>query len=211
MAGLGDAVHRAAQQPHHCVLSRTVDAAKPQNRHRQVLPRPQRPPINLCVDARASAAGERRTCLRGLVDPRAAAIAVDPEARQIDHGLEPRRPCDLVFERREHGIAALRRRGRYEQGIGLRNCGGELARRRCPVEHQHVSRPVPEALLRERRRALRAARGSDDAVEALAEFADVMPRAVAQPETNERSHQAAAAASAAVHSSATSGSLSRSR
>ena len=47
--------------------------------------------------------------------------------------------------------------------------------------------------------------------EALAEFADVMPGAVTQPETNKRSHQAAVAASAAVHSSATSGSLSRAR
>src|SRR5262249_57140024 len=97
-------------------------------------------------------------------------------------------------------MAALRWRSRYEQGIGLRNCGSELARGRCPVEHQHVSQPSPEALLCERGRALRAARGSDDAVEALAEFADVMPGAVTQPETTNHSHQAAVASSAAVHS-----------
>ena len=211
VAGLGDAVHRAAPQPHHCVLSRTVDAAKPQNGDRQAPPRPECPPLKLRVDARASAASQRRTCFRGLVDPRAAAIAVDPEARQIHRGLKLRRPSDLVFQRREHGIAALRRRSRYEQGIGLRNCGSELARGRCTVERQHVSRQATEALLCERSRALRAARGSDDAVEALAEFADVIPGAVTQPETNKHSHQAAVAASAAVHSSATSGSRSRAR
>jgi hypothetical protein len=93
----------------------------------------------------------------------------------------------------------------------LRNCASELARQRRPIEHQHLGRPTAEALSPERGRALRAARRSDDAIEALAEFADVMPGAVAQPETNERSHQAAVAASAAVHSSATSGSLSRAR
>src|SRR5262249_33337277 len=125
---------------------------------------------------------------------------------QIDRGLEPRRPCDLVFEYREHGIATVRRRGRYEQHIGLRNRASELARRRRPIEHQHLGWPIAEALSPERSRALRAARGSDDAIEALAEFADVMPGAVAQPETNEGRHQGAVAASAAAHAPAPGGS-----
>src|SRR5262249_61523158 len=80
-----------------------------------------------------------------------------------------------------------------------------------PMEDEHLGERTAEALAPERGRALRAARGSDDAIEALAEFADVMPGAVAQPETNERRHQAAVAASAAAHSSATSGSLSCAR
>src|SRR5262249_13714020 len=145
------------------------------------------------------------------IDPLTAAVAIDAEARQINHGAQPRRPCDLVFEHREHGITAFRRRGRYEQRIGLRNCGSELARWRRPIEHQHLRWPTARAAAPPRSRALGVARGSDDAVEALAEFADVMPGAVAEPKTNERRHQAAVAASAAVHSSATSGSLSCAR
>src|SRR5262249_51907293 len=128
-------------------------------------------------------------------------------ARQIDRGLEPRRPCDLVFEYREHGIATVRRRGRYEQRIGLRNRASELARQRRPIEHQHLGWPVAEALSPERSRALPAAGGSDDAIEALAEFADVMPGAVAQPEKSGGRHRPAVAGGAAAHSPATGGSL----
>src|SRR5262249_61099257 len=119
---------RAGRAPPFCFLPGPAGPPNPQTRRRAAPPPPARPPFKLRVDARASAAGQRRICLRALVDPGSAAVAVDPEARQIDRGLEPRRLRDLVFERCEHGGAAPPRCGRYERRLGLPNFGGEHAR-----------------------------------------------------------------------------------
>ena len=41
VAGLGDALRGAAQEPHHAVLARPIDAAEPQDRDRRAAPRAQ--------------------------------------------------------------------------------------------------------------------------------------------------------------------------
>src|SRR4249920_4109203 len=61
MAWLGDAMHRAAQKPDHSVLSRAIDAAEPQDRHRHLPPCSQRLPGELRIDAGVTAAGDRKS------------------------------------------------------------------------------------------------------------------------------------------------------
>src|SRR5258706_3933782 len=106
VSGFGDAVHVAAQQARHSIASRTIDAAEAENRDREFLSGPERLPTEFGINARATAPGERGNGGHGLVDPGAAAVAVDAEAREIDHGLEPWGLGNLAFEHREHRIAA---------------------------------------------------------------------------------------------------------
>src|SRR6266536_2381155 len=70
VAGLGDTMHGTAQEAHHSVASRTIDAAEPQDRDWQVASRPERLPIEFGLDAGATAARERQNGRRSLVDPR---------------------------------------------------------------------------------------------------------------------------------------------
>src|SRR5207253_2678785 len=205
VTGLVDAVHVAAQQTHHCVSPRTIDAAEPQDRNRQVSPRAECLPLELRIDPRSTPARKRGKRAHRLVDPCAATIPVDSERGQIDEGLKPRRQRDLISKRGEHGIAAFSGCRRYEQRIGIGDRDLELARCQRAPEKQHFGGPARETFLPEHGRLFRAARRSNDALETRAEFAQIMSGTVAKPDANERGHQAAAC-SAAVHSSATNGS-----
>src|SRR6185503_14666094 len=121
-------------------------------------------------------------------------------------GTQARRRGNLVCKRRQQGVTAVHWRRRNEQRIRLRDGGGELPR--SGIEQQHLDRSAAERFAAECSGALCATGCGNNAVETGAEFGDIGPGAVAQSDTDERGHQAAAVWSAAVHSSSTRGSLS---
>src|SRR5215475_2734915 len=74
MPGLGDAVHRAAQEPGHAVLPGTVDSAEPKDRDRDAAARAEVLPSQLRIDAGTATASESRHDLGSFVDPGTAAV-----------------------------------------------------------------------------------------------------------------------------------------
>ena len=100
------------------VAARPIDAGKPQD----VGFRPPRPsglrPAGLVLEPRQPSrrAGQRRA---GLVDPRAAMIAVNPDGRIIDDAPQRRRGGDGGGEALERRAPSVARRDRDDDCLGL--------------------------------------------------------------------------------------------
>jgi len=92
--------------------------------------------------------GRRRFAL--FVDPAAAAIPINPDAREIEDALEVRRVDDLGRERRNRRIARRTGRRADEQDLSPGECGKKIGMRTRRVESigldallaQHFRRPA---------------------------------------------------------------------
>jgi hypothetical protein len=122
LARLDDAPRRAGAQFSQRVAAGTVNAGEPQDIDGNASRPPERAPLLLGEQPRPSARRTRQR-RRRLVDPGAAAIAVNADAGEIEDAAEVRRGGDCARETRKRRIAAFVGRRRDEQNFGARQRG----------------------------------------------------------------------------------------
>ena len=125
-----------AQEADHGVLAGTIDAAKPQDRDRQLAARAERLPCRLGIAACAAAPGEIRNDLRALVDPGAVAVGVDAERRQI-HDRDAARAARRMSSSSTASTGSPPSAGAAEISsvVGVRDGGAYVGRGGFAVEH----------------------------------------------------------------------------
>ncbi len=208
LARLDDAPGAAGLHGFQRVLAGAVDAGDADHGDGHAARGAERLPGALGFDA-VLRPRQRRGERRVLVDPAAVMVAIDRDGREIDDCREPRRSGDGVAEQAKRRIDAVVGRDRDEQHVRLCDRVDERRRGGLAVEHDDLDAASAEGAASEFGGILLAAGGADDAREPPAVTGDIVLGGIAEAEAEQRGH--ARPSSAAVHSSATSASVSEAR